>query len=259
MRKHLAPWRLRGEPPAIAVLAAFGPGLGRRGNRRPTGTHRHDLHPGSQRHPEVRRPGNRDPGRRAGNRQRNQPEKGRPAHLLAGHQRLAAEDRQGASELLHAEAHLHVDRPLARRSTRKPNRSRSTRPRPAPKAGARWAAPRKKGDSWFTGEKPGASFTQQVTADPATTRRSTSCARSIPGCRARSRSCRPAASGTSGQLLIPAPPGAPSFPRRPGRRRARAAAAAAAAAGGAAAVRRRDARAPLRRCRSGRGCRSRGC
>ncbi len=27
----------------------------------------------------------------------------------------------------------------------------------------------KKGDSWFTGEKPGTSFTQQVTADPATT------------------------------------------------------------------------------------------
>lgn len=27
----------------------------------------------------------------------------------------------------------------------------------------------KKGDSWFTGEKPGTSFAQQVTADPATT------------------------------------------------------------------------------------------
>jgi hypothetical protein len=29
----------------------------------------------------------------------------------------------------------------------------------------------KKGDSWFTGEKPGASYSQLVTADPATTKR----------------------------------------------------------------------------------------
>ena len=45
----------------------------------------------------------------------------------------------------------------------------------------------KKGDSWFTGTKPGASYSQQVTADPAMTRRSTSSVRSTPGCTARSK------------------------------------------------------------------------
>ena len=78
----------------------------------------------------------------------------------------------------------------------------------------------KKGDSWFTGEKPGATFTQQVTAEPRRARRSTSCARSIPGCRARSRSCRRRLAARRRRRLSSAPPGAPSFPRRPGRRRA---------------------------------------
>ena len=80
----------------------------------------------------------------------------------------------------------------------------------------------KKGDSWFTGTKPAASFSQQVTATAAD---------DLLHVRDPSLDARPD-HGPAGQLahvrpvLISASPGAPSFPRRPGRWRARPAAAA---------------------------------
>ena len=60
----------------------------------------------------------------------DQPETGRPAHLLAGHQGLDPEDAESAPDLLHAETHLHVDRPVARRQRQRPGESEPGRGRP---------------------------------------------------------------------------------------------------------------------------------
>ena len=91
--------------------------------------------------------------RRTRGAQPDQPETGRPAHLLAGHQRLDPEDQEGAQELLHAETHLHGDRLLARVKGNGP-----VTKNPA-KAGLEgWdtlGSVTKKGDSWFTGDEAG--------------------------------------------------------------------------------------------------------
>ena len=102
--------------------------------------------------------------RPAGNRQQDEPETGRPAHLLAGHQGLAAEDPEGAEELLHAETHLPRDRQVARlqpENGKDHEEPGEGRPRRLEHDGQRHG---KKGDSWFTGEKKGGHFTQEVTA-----------------------------------------------------------------------------------------------
>ena len=162
MRKHLCSCAF-GAPRARS-LAAFGPGAGRRSSNADRHD-RHDPHRGSQRRAQVRRSGNGPPGRRPENRQRNQPEKGRPAHLLAGHQRLAAED-PGARKNCFTPKHICLS--IAKwhgfnengRSHDQPGQSG---PRRLEHAGQR----SKKGDSWFTGDKERASFSQQVTAEPA--------------------------------------------------------------------------------------------
>ena len=69
-------------------------------------------------------------------------------------------------------------------------------------------------------------FTQKVTADTRAPTTLLHVRRSIPGCTARSKSSvarrrPPRATATAGSALRRTPPGAPSFPRRPGRRRSR--------------------------------------
>ena len=116
----------------------------------------------------------------------------------------------------------------------------------------------KKGDSWFTGEKKG------HLVQPAGDRRAGHAIYFIcaihPWMQGKIKVLPPpaAASGTSERVHIHAPPGAPSFPRRPGRRRARLPAACQGRRPRRAApVRGGDRRARSRRCRSGRRCRSR--
>ena len=116
--------------------------------------------------------------------QHDQPETGRSAHLLAGPKGYVPENAKRAQALLHAEPHLQVDRQLAR------GQRRGTGDKNPAEAGLEgWdtmGTLTKKGDSWFTGQKPRAS-TRRPSAQRRA-RRSTSSAPSTPGCTARSKS-----------------------------------------------------------------------
>ena len=86
-------------------------------------------------------------------------------------------------------------------------------------AGARWATTARRATPGSPVKEAGTSITQRSPPTAGTT--STSSARSIPRCTARPRSCPPAKlTHDSDRLASHAPPGAPSLPRRPGRRRA---------------------------------------
>ena len=156
----------------------------------------HRLHQRRQRGPPLRSAEDDRQRRRPRDRQPDQPAQSRSPHLLAGDQRLAAEDRRKRgssasrrntsakrSPIWHGvkgNGPVKIN-PVSRRRT----------------AGAPLGSVTKTGDSWFTGEKPGTSF---VAADRLRHlgRRdagSTSSARSTPGCRARSTCCRAASDG----------------------------------------------------------------
>ena len=83
-----------------------------------------------------------------------------------------------------------------------------------------------KGDSWFTGEKPGTSIKRRSTSTPRRAGADLLHVRDPPVDARLDQ--RPAGRlATAGSAAVLAPPGAPSFPRRPGRRRPGRAAAAA--------------------------------
>ena len=143
------------------------------------------------------------PGRRTGNRQRHQPETGRPAHLLAGDQGLVAEDQAGPEELLHAEAHLPRRSPSGTAFNPKTEEDHDQPGQGRPEGWSTMGSTSQEGRLLVHRLKKGALVHAAGDRDPRPARRSTSCARSTPGCTARSRSCRPAASGTSGQSSSP--------------------------------------------------------
>ena len=174
---------------AIAV-AAFGPSLAS-GKQGPRPDRQHGLHRGQQdRTAQIRRPRNDHRRRRTDDRQQDQPETGRPAHLLAGRSLAAPGDREGTENLL-PERHLRNDRQMARRQ--RPEQPGDQEPGQGGQAAA--GTPRAPRASPVTPGSPAPSRApnsprRSTSTPPKARRRSTSCARSIPGCRAKSSSCR---------------------------------------------------------------------
>ena len=168
MRKHLV--LVAAVAAAAALLAAFGPGLAGAPKRRPPAPPTRSTSKEVKGAAQVRRAETTvTQGDELKIVNETNPKKVGPHTFSLVTKGSLPKTAGRAQELLHAETHLPLDRQMARRQRRRPGDDQPGQSRPR-RLEHRWAAPSKKGDSWFTGEKKGASFTQQVTADPATTK-----------------------------------------------------------------------------------------
>ena len=165
------------------------PSLGRRWRQRHRIDREHGPDQARRENPQVRRPEDHHRGRRPDDHQQDECQKGRPPHVLAGDRVRTAADQEGAEALLHPETHLQSDRRLARCQGQWPTDQEPRRGgqkglghRGQPDEEGRLLVHRPEAERHLHGAGHGRHLER-----PA--RRSTSSARSTPGCMGRSKFC----------------------------------------------------------------------
>ena len=141
-----------------------GAGGGQRRTAAPTAQHRHTSRAAGHEPLNFVAPETVVNGRRTDDRQQDQPETGRPAHLLAGRPELDSRRRRRSGKICFTRSTSAGRSPNGTAS--RANGPVDDQPGQGRQAGLGHRGHKSKtGDSWFTGEKPGAAFTQQVNAD----------------------------------------------------------------------------------------------